>query len=129
MMREVKFALCRLRHWLSGYVFWLCRGCLIVGGLFVIAGALRGDLVALIIGGLTVSSALSGRALLCALETAQVVQGAPTREETALVAAVALLRASEVPGLNPLDCHYRRAAAEQEIIAAAEELIKERGWS
>ena len=60
---------------------------------------------------------------------AQVVQGAPTREETALVAAVALLRASEVSGLNPLDCHYRRAAAEQEIIAAAEALIKARGWS
>ena len=121
MMREVKFALCRLRHWLSGYVFWLCRGCLIVGGLFVIAGALRGDLVALIIGGLTVSSALSGRALLCALETAQAVQGAPTREETALVSAVALLRTSEAPGLNPLDHHYRRAAAEA--------LIKARGWS
>ena len=124
MMREVKFALCRLRHWLSGYVFWLCRGCLIVGGLFVIAGALRGDLVALIIGG-----PLSGRALLCALETAQAVQGAPTREETALVSAVALLRTSEAPGLNPLDHHYRRAAAEQEIVAAAEALIKARGWS
>lgn len=129
MMRNVQFALHRLCHWLAGYVFWLCRGCLIVGGLFVIAGALRGDLVALIIGGLTVSSALSGRALLCALETAQVVQGKLTREETALVEALTSLRASEAPGLNPLDRHYRRAAAEQEIVTAAKALVKARGWS
>ena len=129
MMRNVQFALHRLCHWLAGYVFWLCRGCLIVGGLFVIVGALRSDPVALIIGGLTVSSALSGRALLCALETAQAIQGKPTRDEIALVTALASLRASESPELNPLDRHYRRAAAEQEIVAAAEALVKERGWS
>lgn len=129
MIRNVQFALRRLCHWLAGYVFWLCRGCLIVGGLFVIVGALRGDPIALIIGGLTVSSALSGRALLCALETAQAVQGAPTREETALVQAIASLRACDNATISPLDRHYRRAAAEQEIVAAAEALIRKRGWS
>lgn len=129
MMHGAQFALYRLRRLLARYVFWLCQGCLIVGGLFVIAGALRSDLIALIIGGLAVSSALSGRALLCALETAQVVQGKLTREEIALVEALASLRTSEVSGAHPLDRHYHRAAAEQEIVAAAEALVKARGWS
>ena len=129
MIRNVQLVQRRLCHWLAGDVFWLCRGCLIVGGLFVIVGALRGDPIALIIGGLTVSNALSGRALLCALETAQAVQGKLTRDEIALVAALASLRASESPEINPLDRHYCRATAEQEIIDAAKVLAKKWGWS
>lgn len=129
MIRNVQFVQRRLCHWLAGYVFWLCRGCLIVGGLFVIVGALRGDPIALIIGGLTISSALSGRALFCALETAQAVQGKLTRDEIALVIALASLRACESPELNPLDRHYCRATAKQEIIDAAKVLAKKWGWS
>ena len=57
------------------------------------------------------------------------LRGVPLPHERELVQAVASLHASEAPELNPLDRHYRRAAAEQEVVAAAEALVKARGWS
>ena len=106
-----------------------CYLCAAIGALVVIKGAISAEPGNVACGALITLFGLGGLTLLFVMDIYDHLRGIPLPAERELVQAVASLRASEAPGLNPLDRHYRRAAAEQEIIAAAEELIKVRGWS
>ena len=90
----------------------ICCLCVATGALVVIKGAISAEPGNVACGALITLFGLGG-----------------LTHERELVQAVASLHASEAPELNPLDRHYRRAAAEQEVVAAAEALVKARGWS
>jgi maltose transport system permease protein malG len=107
----------------------ICYLCVATGALVVIRGGISGEVDMAAYGAFLTLIGFCGRTLLFAVDIYDHLRGIPLPAERELVQAVASLRASEAPELNPLDRHYRRAAAEQEIIAAAEALIKARGWS
>ena len=93
------------------YAARVCFLCAAIGTLVVIKGAISAESGMAAYGAFLTLVGFSGRALLFTMDIYD------------------HLRGIEAPELNPLDRHYRRAAAEQEIIAAAEALIKARGWS
>lgn len=111
------------------YAARVCYLCAAIGALVVIKGAISAESGMAAYGAFLTLVGFSGRALLFTMDIYDHLRGIPLPHERELVQAVASLHASEAPGLNPLDRHYRRAAAEQEIVAAAEALIKARGWS
>ena len=110
------------------YAARVCYLCAAIGALVVIRGGISGEVDMAAYGAFLTLIGFCGRTLLFAVDIYDHLRGIPLPAERELVQAGARLR-SEAPELNPLDRHYRRAAAEQEIIAAAEALIKERGWS
>ena len=111
------------------YAARVCYLCVAIGTLVVIKGAISAEPGMAVYGAFLTLVGFSGRALLFTMDIYDHLRGIPLPAERELVQAVASLRASEVSGAHPLDCHYRRAAAEQEIVAAAEALVKARGWS
>ena len=107
----------------------ICCLCVATGALVVIKGAISAEPGNVACGAFITLFGLGGLTLLFVMDIYDHLRGVPLPHERELVQAVASLHASEAPELNPLDRHYRRAAAEQEIVAAAEALVKERGWS
>lgn len=107
----------------------LCAMSAIAGVFVIIVAASRYDSNMLICGNILFTLALSGRAMFCTFDIYDHLRGIPLPHERELVQAVASLRACDDVSISPLDRHYRRAAAEQEVVAAAEALVKARGWS
>ena len=105
------------------------RLCVATGALVVIKGAISAEPGNVACGALITLFGLGGLTLLFVMDIYDHLRGVPLPHERELVQAVASLHASEAPELNPLDRHYRHAAAEQEVVAAAEALVKARGWS
>lgn len=111
------------------YAARVCYLCAATGALIVIKGAFSAEPGNVACGALITLFGLGGLTLLFVMDIYDHLRGVPLPHERELVQAVASLHASEAPELNPLDRHYRRAAAEQEVVAAAEALVKARGWS
>ena len=99
----------------------ICCLCVATGALVVIKGAISAEPGNVACGALITLFGLGGLTLLFVMDIYDHLRGVPLPHERELVQAVA--------SLHPLDRHYRRAAAEQEVVAAAEALVKERGWS
>lgn len=107
----------------------ICYLCAVTGVLVVIRGGISGEADMAACGAFLTLIGFCGRTLFFAMDIYDHLRGAPLPHERELVQAVASLRACDDVSISPLDRHYRRAAAEQEIVAAAEALIKARGWS
>ena len=107
----------------------ICCLCVATGALIVIKGAFSAEPGMAAYGAFLTLVGFTGRTLLLTMDIYDHLRGIPLPAERELVQAVASLHASEAPELNPLDRHYCRAAAEQEVVAAAEALVKARGWS
>lgn len=120
-MKMLKMAEC--------YAARVCYLCAAIGALVVIKGAISAEPGMAAYGAFLTLVGFSGRALLLTMDIYDHLRGVPLPHERELVQAVASLRACDNATISPLDRHYRRAAAEQEVVAAAEALVKARGWS
>jgi len=107
----------------------ICCLCVATGALVVIKGAISAEPGNVACGALITLFGLGGLTLLFVMDIYDHLRGVPLPHERELVQAVASLHAA-VQRARPAPPRLsRRAAAEQEIVAAAEALVKERGWS
>ena len=107
----------------------ICCLCVATGALIVIKGAFSAEPGMAAYGAFLTLVGFTGRTLLLTMDIYDHLRGIPLPHERELVQAIASLRACDNATISPLDRHYRRAAAEQEVVAAAEALVKARGWS
>ena len=111
------------------YAARVCYLCAATGALIVIKGAFSAEPGMAAYGAFLTLVGFTGRTLLLTMDIYDHLRGIPLPHERELVHAIASLRACDNATISPLDRHYRRAAAEQEVVAAAEALVKARGWS
>ena len=111
------------------YAARVCYLCAAIGALVVIKGAISAEPGMAAYGAFLTLVGFAGRTLLLTMDIYDHLRGIPLPHERELVQAIASLRACDNATISPLDRHYRRAAAEQEVVVAAEALVKARGWS